>query len=106
MSNFLIRLLILSSILIASLAWTACQSKSETKRYAMTGAVVAIHPDASTVTVHNDDLPGFMPPMDMDYAVKDKHAMDTLKPGDKIKATIVVEGHSPARLDDLSVATH
>lgn len=79
----------------------ACQSNA--KRYAMTGAVVAVHPETQTVTVHNDDMPGFMAPMDMDYKVRDRQNITSLKSGDKIKGTIIIEGHNPAQLDEVSV---
>jgi|SRR5581483_2927473 len=82
---------------------TACSSKPEMKRYAMTGAVVAVHADAKTLTVHNDDVPGFMPPMNMDYTVKDPKLVEHVKSGDKIKATLVIEDHHPAQLEDVAV---
>ncbi len=85
------------------LSLIACQSNTAIKRYAMTGAVVAVHPDSRTLTVHNDDMPGFMQPMDMDYKLKDGTKMEALKAGDKIKGTIVVEDHSPAQLEGISI---
>ena len=81
---------------------SACQSKPEVKRYPMTGAVVVVHADTNTLTVHNDDVPGFMTPMDMDYKVKDPKVIESLKSGDKIKATIVIEDHNPAQLEDVT----
>lgn len=81
---------------------TACHSQAEVKRYPMTGTVVALHSDTNTVTVHNDDIPGFMTPMDMDYKVKDPKTLESLKPADKIKGTIVIENHNPAQLEDIA----
>ncbi len=82
---------------------TACSSKPEMKRYALTGAVVAVHAEAKTLTVHNDDMPGFMPPMNMDYTVNDAKLVKRVKAGDKIKATLVIEDHHPAQLEDIAV---
>jgi Cu/Ag efflux protein CusF len=95
---------ILFTLCLLGLAFaTACSSKPETKRYAMTGAVVAVHSDTSTLTVHNDDVPGFMPPMNMEYKVKDAQLVERVKSGDKIKATLVIEDHNPAQLEDVAV---
>lgn len=96
------RVLFLLCCLVLTLA-TACQSKTEIKRYPMTGAVVAVHSDTNTVTVHNDDVPGFMAPMNMDYKLADTKTVETLKSGDKIKATLVIEDHNPAQLEDVAL---
>ena len=81
----------------------ACQSTPDIKRYSMTGSVVAVHAETATLTIHNDNVPGFMSPMDMDYKVRDKQSIAGLKSGDRIKATIVVEDHNPAQLDEVAV---
>jgi Cu/Ag efflux protein CusF len=98
-----LRPLLISSCLVYLLFAIACQQQPESKRYAMTGAIVAVNADSHSVTVHNDDIPGFMSPMDMDYKVRDKVGVSSLKPGDKIKGTIVVSGQSPAHLEDVTV---
>jgi Cu/Ag efflux protein CusF len=48
-------------------------------------------------------VPGFMPPMNMEYKVKDAQLVERVKSGDKIKATLVIEDHNPAQLEDVAV---
>ncbi|HZQ67552.1 MAG TPA: copper-binding protein [Terriglobales bacterium] len=96
---------VLKLFLIA--AWisfaVACRNKAEVKRYPMTGTVVAVHQDSQTVTVRNDNMPGFMPPMDMDYRLQNTQSLAALKSGDKIKGTIVVQQPNPIQLDDVTI---
>lgn len=66
--------------------------KAEIKRYAMTGIVVAVNTGTGTASVHNDNIPGFMQPMEMDYRVRDKAVLSSLKRGDNIRATLVSDG--------------
>lgn len=74
------------------------------KRYSMTGLVVSVQPQPGTARVHNDDMPGFMRAMEMDYQMTDKHALATLKPGDRIKATLVSDGQNVWKLENVTAA--
>jgi protein SCO1/2 len=61
------------------------------KRYPLTGRVVSLVPDKKALLVANDDMPGFMPAMTMQYDVDDA----TLKAATKdahVTAELVTDG--------------
>src|SRR5271163_1415766 len=61
------------------------------KHYALHGRVVSKDVSTQQITVDNEDIPGFMPAMTMPYPVKDPQGLDTVQPGDKISADVVVK---------------
>jgi Cu/Ag efflux protein CusF len=75
----------------------------QVKQYDLNGTVVAIHPDSSIVRVHNENMPGFMPPMDMDYQLKDKQTLSILKPGDLIHATLLSDSQGLWQLRNVTI---
>ena len=93
---------IVAVCLIVWLAWHSA-TKVVTKQYSLTGQVVAVHADANTVTVHNDNIPGLMAPMNMDYQLQEKDMVSKLKTGDPIHATLVTDAQNIWRLDNLQV---
>src|SRR5437868_128950 len=72
-------------------------------RHELSGVVLAIKPEAHRLAVHNDDMPGTMRPMDMEYDIKDPAALSTLKVGERIHATLVTDGESLWQLENISV---
>ena len=52
---------------------------------------MSIHADIHEITVNHKAIPGFMGAMTMNYVVKDKNELAKLKPGDEIKANLIVE---------------
>ena len=76
----------LACLLIVS----GCQSSSE-KHYALHGRVISKDVSAQQLTVDNENIPGFMPAMTMPYPVKDPQGLNTVQPGDKISADVVVK---------------
>ena len=75
------------------------------KAYPLVGEVLKINPAEGKITVRHEAIPAYdMPAMTMtlNVAVKEKAALDDLRIGDKITATLRVAGdHS--ELDDLNV---
>lgn len=57
----------------------------------MTGYVLEVRPDTNTVTGRNDDTAGGMKAMVMDYPVKGAATLKELKPGDLIRARMVMD---------------
>ena len=92
-------------VAVALIVWFAAHSakKLEVKAYPMTGMVIVVHPEAKMARVHNDDMPGFMRPMEMDYQLLDADASATLKPGDTLKATLMSDGHEVWQLKNIEV---
>ncbi len=72
-------------------------------RQELTGTVVAVNAKPHKLTVHNEDMPGVMRAMDMDYDVKDPAVLTTLKPGEAIHATLLTNDDDVWLLDNVVV---
>jgi Cu/Ag efflux protein CusF len=92
-------------LIVCGIMWLGVHyaTQVQTKSYELSGKVVAVHPDSGTVTVHNNDMPGLMSPMDMDYQVKNKQALSALKPGDAIRATLITDRQSIWELQNVTI---
>jgi protein SCO1 len=99
------RLVPFGALLLAILTLTACRKAPPAKQYELTGQILSIKPERSEVVVKHDDIPGFMPAMTMPYKVNDPALLTGRKPGDVIKATLVVEEVN-AYLSSLNVTGH
>lgn len=87
------------------LLWTATKKPTTTlMRHELTGVVLAIKPETHKLSVHNQDMPGMMQPMDMDYDVKDPAALSQVKVGETIRATLVTDGDNLWRLENITAA--
>ncbi|HZQ24350.1 MAG TPA: copper-binding protein [Terriglobales bacterium] len=97
--------IVLATVLIV---WFAAHTarRVELKRYSMTATVVQVQAADQMVEAHNEDIPGFMTPMNMDYLVKDQRLLSNLRPGDKIHATLVSDGQNTWELQDVTVTQH
>jgi Cu/Ag efflux protein CusF len=106
------KLAILGCVLVAGLAVSlyflnrpsASPPVSGSRTYALTGLVLQVTPETKHVSVANDDIPGFMQPMVMDYEVADPSALSILKRGDQIHATLLSDGVHQWVLQDITVA--
>jgi Cu/Ag efflux protein CusF len=82
-------------LLLAALAiaLAACGgAKDPPKRYAMQGEVKALDQAAKTATIAHEKIGDWMGAMTMEYSVKPDAEFQKLHVGDKIQATVVVEG--------------
>ncbi len=70
----------------------ACKPKSSTpaRHFDVRGKVVAVDKDKSEVTIAHDEIQGYMAAMTMSFKVKDRWALDVMKPGDQVNATLTV----------------
>lgn len=96
----------LAAVLAASLYFLNRPSPTPataSRNYAMTGVVVQVIPQSDKISVANDDIPGFMQPMTMEYDVADPAALAKLKRGDKIHATLLSDGAQQWVLKDITV---
>jgi len=75
--------------LICSCLSAGCQSKPA-KHYPIEAIVISADPGKKLIIVKHGDIPGLMPAMTMTYEVADPHQIETLQPGDKISADLVV----------------
>ena len=76
-------------LLACLLSSVGCQSSD--KHYKLTGQVLAKNESAGQASIDNDNIPGFMPAMTMNYPVKDPQGLQQVQPGDRIAADIVVQ---------------
>ena len=74
------------------LALTSCQTQKPLpeQRFELRGKVLAIDRNAGTVRLQHEAIPNYMAAMTMDYPIKDAWVFDILKPGQTIRATLVV----------------
>jgi Cu/Ag efflux protein CusF len=93
-------ILIVLMLICAAFA-AACQSKPE-KHYPIQGEVISTDAGNKLITVKHGDIPGLMPAMTMTYQVAERKQIETLRPGDKISADLVVS-ENKARLERIAL---
>ena len=81
--------LLMRAVLICLVFEAGCQSAPE-KHYPIQGEVISADPAKKLLTVKHGDIPGLMPAMTMTYQVAEPRQIETLQPGDKITADLVV----------------
>jgi protein SCO1 len=92
------QLLAIVAVICAGLA-AGCQSAQE-KHYPIQGEVISADPAKKLLTVKHGDIPGLMPAMTMSYQVAEPKQIESLQPGDKITADLVVS-ESKGRLEKI-----
>ena len=85
------------TLLIVATLTVGC---SHERRYLLEGQVLAVDTTKNELTVRHSDIKGFMPGMTMPFKVADKKVLAERKPGDLIRATLVV-ADSSGRLEDV-----
>jgi Cu/Ag efflux protein CusF len=86
--------LILASLVVAAgaaLVTYRLAHPARALRHPLTGYVLEVTPEMNRITVRNQDVPGVMVSMVMDYRVKDAAALAEIEPGDVIPATMVAD---------------
>lgn len=86
-------------LVFSCLLGVACQSAPE-KHYAIEAEVISAEPQHQMLTVKHGEIPGLMPAMTMSYMVAEPKQIESLKPGDKISADLVVSD-SKGRLEKI-----
>ncbi len=78
---------VVASLLLA----VACtRPPAEERRYPLEGRVLEVEQEGARARVAHEDIPGFMPAMTMSFEVRDKAAAAELRPGEGIRAVLVV----------------
>jgi protein SCO1/2 len=90
-------------VLICAAFAAGCQSALE-KHYPIQGEVISADAAKKLLTVKHGDIPGLMPAMTMTYQVAEPKQMETLEPGDKITADLVVS-ENKGRLEKIAVVS-
>lgn len=83
-------------VAILYIGLTACaaspERSSHEQRYELTGKVVSVDKAERRVVVAHDEITGFMDAMIMPFTLKEAEALDVIAPGDRLSATLVVDG--------------
>ena len=87
-----------AGILISILA--GCEGKPDEKHYPIQAEVIADELPKKLITVKHGDIPGLMPAMTMSYVIAVPKDAESLGPGDKISADLVVS-NSKGRLEKI-----
>jgi protein SCO1 len=93
-------IVLLVSLAIAVIA-IGCQSGPE-KHYPLQAEVISVDAPKGLIIVKHGEISGLMPAMTMQYAVADPKQIETLQPGDKITADLVVSD-SKGRLEKITL---
>lgn len=81
----------LSALLLLALAAAACGDRGA--RYEVRGQIVAVNAARQELTLKHEDIQGFMPAMTMPFKVRDARDLESRKPGELVRATLVVGGN-------------
>jgi protein SCO1 len=76
--------------LAVTLAVASCARAPEPRQYRLTGQVVSVSGDARQLVVHHEEVKGLMPAMTMPFTLKDAALGKDRRPGDLIRATLMV----------------
>jgi protein SCO1/2 len=95
--------LLMSAVLLCAGFAAGCQSAPE-KHYLIQAEVISAEPAKKLITVKHGDIPGLMPAMTMTYQVAEPQQIETLQPGDKITADLVVSD-SKGRLEKIALVS-
>ncbi|HEU4388488.1 MAG TPA: SCO family protein [Blastocatellia bacterium] len=79
-------------VLLLLAASCGTRKPPEQRRYELKGKVESVDKQINQATIEHAEIPGFMPAMTMPYRVKETWAMNVLAKGDRVTATLVVEG--------------
>lgn len=88
--TILISVVIAFTFIAGACSWGDQPPKNE-KRYPIKGVVVAVNQQDRTATIKHEDIPGYMQGMTMDFKIKNAADLQTMKPGDQITGTLVVD---------------
>ncbi|PYU57341.1 MAG: hypothetical protein DMG55_20275 [Acidobacteria bacterium] len=91
-------MILAAGILISVLA--GCETKPEQRHYSIQAEVVAVELPKKLIIVKHGDIPALMPAMTMSYTIAIPKEAESLGPGDKISADLVVSS-SNARLEKI-----
>jgi len=80
-----------------------CQKEPE-KHYALQAEVISTNPGQKTIVVKHGEIQGLMPAMTMTYMVAEPKEIETLQPGDKITADLVVSANK-GRLEKVTLVS-
>ncbi|MEN3335458.1 MAG: hypothetical protein V7641_4823 [Blastocatellia bacterium] len=79
-------------VFAALLASCRPRASGNAQRYELKGNVVSVDQRGETVTIAHQEIPGYMEAMTMPFKPKDRWVLDQAQPGNRLQATLVVDG--------------
>jgi Cu/Ag efflux protein CusF len=73
---------------------TQQQVDSAGQEYEIVGRVVAVAENKQSVTLDHEDIPGFMPGMEMKFDIEDPTVVADIEPGDSVQGRLTVKDGS------------
>jgi Cu/Ag efflux protein CusF len=77
---------------LLALALVGCGAKDQSKRYPFQGDVLGVDPAAHTATIAAGKMGDWMDAMTMEFPVKPDSELAKMHAGERIEATVVVDG--------------
>ena len=92
--------------------FTACeksqtQSKNastEAKRYPLKGTVIAVDKAKKKATIKHEEIKDYMPPMTMDFPIREDWVWEDLLPGAEVFAELVVDKNADYWLEKIAIS--
>ncbi|MGH9753264.1 MAG: copper-binding protein [Blastocatellia bacterium] len=75
------------------------------RRYELKGVVKSVDKEKRRATIKHEKVGDYMDAMTMPFLIKDEKALDTMRPGDQIKATLVVTDDGGQWLENVVITS-
>jgi Cu/Ag efflux protein CusF len=100
-------------VLVAGLALAASvrmndgpiRPSQKEKRYELRGVVKSVDKQNRRATIKHEKVGDYMDAMTMPFLIKDEKALNTMRPGDQIKATLVVTDDGRLWLESVAITS-
>ena len=84
---------IMAAVCLCALAMAGCsREKPPARRFEIHGEIVGVDKPGHMIVLKHHTIPGYMQAMTMGFEIKDDWVFDVAKPGDQVRATLVVQG--------------
>jgi Cu/Ag efflux protein CusF len=94
----------LTLLLLSGLALAASPPQKE-KRYELRGVVKSVDGPNRSATIKHEKVGDYMGAMTMPFLIKDEKALKEMRPGDQIKATLVVTNDGGQWLENVVITS-
>jgi Cu/Ag efflux protein CusF len=81
------------------------RSRQKERRYELRGVVKSVDKPNRRATIKHEKVGAYMDAMTMPFLIKDEKALNTIQPGDQIKATLVVTNDGGLWLENIAVTS-
>ena len=83
--------IVLTALLLSGCEKQASTTPGEVKRYPLKGKVVSVDPANKKAVIDHEEIPDYMPAMEMPFTIKEDWVWSDLTPGAEVRAELVVD---------------